>query len=168
MVSPWMVSKDSLWQVKAAGSIPAASTLRSPVIPRGYWAFSLASFSRVPSVCPFGASVRSGLEVGHRKVELLHGARPSLGGQVGIALCHLDGRVPHQLLDRLEGHTTHREVTAVGVPQVVPADAALLAADVRLAKRALQRALHGAVRERAPVLLTKHVGTAQVSQQAGP
>jgi hypothetical protein len=75
-----------------------------------------------------------------------------------MALCHLDGRVPHQLLDRLERHATHREMAPVGVPQVVPSDAALLAADVRLAKRTLQRALHGAVRVRLPVRLTEHVG----------
>jgi hypothetical protein len=50
------------------------------------------------------------------EVELLHGALPGLGGEVGIPHGHLDGRMAHQLLDDLERDTPHGEVATVGVP----------------------------------------------------
>lgn len=66
----------------------------------------------MPSVCPFGASGRSGLELGHRKVELLHGARPYLGGQVRIALCHAVAIFVNALFT-LRGSSTWVESAAI-------------------------------------------------------
>jgi len=79
------------------------------------------------------------VELGHGPVELLHRALPGLRREVGVPHGHLDGRVAHQLLDDLERDTPHGEVAAVGVPQVVPADAPLLAADARRPQRTLER-----------------------------
>ena len=121
------------------GSIPAASTFRSSAISTGCWAFSLAPLPHVPSVCPSGVSARCGVELGHGPVELLHRALPGLWREVGVPQGHLDERVAHQLLDDLERDAPHGEMAAVGVPQVVPAEVPLLAADARRPQHTLER-----------------------------
>ena len=73
--------------------------------------------------------------MGDGSIQFLHGALPRLGQQVRVPHGHLDGGVPNQFLNDLEGNASHREVAAVGVPQVVPADAALRAADARYPQR---------------------------------
>ncbi len=59
----------------------------------------------------------------------------------------------HQLLDDLERNAPHGEVAAVGVAQVVPGDAPLLARDARSAQCPLQPVLRHPSGERLPVLL---------------
>jgi len=71
--------------------------------------------------------------------------------------------VPHQLLDDRQRYPPHGEVAAVGVPQVVPADAALLARDARPLEGPAQRQLEQPVSKRPTILLTEHVRAAQVS-----
>src|SRR6218665_3936613 len=65
---------------------------------------------------------------------------------------------PPQLSDDRPPGATHRKVACGGGPQVVPADAALLAADVRLLEGSAQGAIHQAIRERLSVLLTPEEG----------
>lgn len=76
---------------RAAGSIPAGDPLGSPAISRGCWAFPLPPVPHVPSVCPSGVSGRCGAELGHRPVELLHRALPSLWYEIPCPL----GSCPH-------------------------------------------------------------------------
>ena len=59
----------------------------------------------------------------------------ALRREVDVPHRHFDGGVAHQLLDDLEWDTPQGEVAAVGVAQVVPGDAPLLAAEARPAHR---------------------------------
>jgi hypothetical protein len=94
-----------------------------------------------PQYAPLTFLAQSGARLGDGPIQLLHRALPRLGRQVRVPHGHFDGGVPHQLLNDLEGHAPHREVAAVGVAQVVPANAALRAADARHAQRPPERVL---------------------------
>jgi hypothetical protein len=74
---------------------------------------------------PLAWLAQNGSGMGDGHIQGLHRALPGFGGKVRIPQGHLDGGMPHQLLDDLEGHAPHRQVAAVGVAQVVPGDGAL-------------------------------------------
>ena len=73
---------------------------------------------------------------------------------------HFNRRVAYQLLDLLEDNAPHRKVAAVGVAQIVPADAALWTADARHAQRPQERMLGHPSSERLAVQLAEHVRAA--------
>ena len=57
-------------------------------------------------------------------IEQLHRAAPDLRAQVRVAQRHLDRRVAHQLLHRLQWNAAHHQMRSERVPQDVPGDLA--------------------------------------------
>jgi hypothetical protein len=55
-------------------------------------------------------------------VEGTHRVLLHVRAEVGVAHCHLDGGMPHQLLDGLQRYPAHDEVAGEGVAQRVPPD----------------------------------------------